>query len=189
MTTQELGVLISESDEKAFAIFYRDNRAWIYRKARGMLGSHWDAEEAVNTVMMQIWKVRTRYDASKGAWTTFVGIVCHNALLNALQSRNRAIARDMTDLTLDDDDHTLTVATDPNARNPIDELVISENIHRIEDALLELECPRQRTAFILYYFEGYSLVKVGEIIGEPKHRVSTLVGQATRYVRETAKVT
>ena len=189
MTNQELGIRIASDDENAFAAFYESNRAWVYRRSLLMLGCPQDAAEAVQDAMMQVWKVRHQYDAARGAFSTWIGVVIQNQLTAVYHKKQRDARKHIGDLMASDEETDRIVALpDTYQAMPDDALMIADQMRLIEQALCEMPNRSMRICWVLYHFEGYTLKAVGKIIKRSAPRVRTLVIQATHYLREALSI-
>ena len=185
MTNQELGIRIASDDENAFAAFYESNRAWVYRRSLLMLGCPQDAAEAVQDAMMQVWSVRHQYNAARGSFSTWIGVVIQNQLTAVYHKKQRDARKHIGDLIATDTETDRIVAMpDTYHADAADALVISEQMKKIEDALCKMPAHEQRLAFVLYHFEGYSFARVAKIMNRSAPWIRTLVRQATRHLRE-----
>ena len=186
MTYQELAHRIADNDcEIAFGIFYRKYRYWIYRSAIKMLHCHFDTEEAVNSVFAHLWQVRKRYDATKGAWLTWVGIVTERFLWNEYRKQQRAKAKRIGNLLseTDPDRDELAAIADPYPVAHIDAIVISEQMLILENALCDLTCIEARLAWVLRFVEGYPYAAIAKVIRQSQVVTQNRVKKATRHIK------
>lgn len=67
-----------------------------------MLGSPFDAEDAVQDVLERAWRARTRYDASRSSLTTWCFRIAHNVCIDRLrETGRRPLPRDLQEPGID----------------------------------------------------------------------------------------
>ena len=186
MTYQELAHRITDNDcEIAFATFYKQHRYWVYRSAIKMLHCPFDSDEAVNSVFAHIWSVRKRYDSTKGAWLTWVGIVAERFLWNAYRNQQREKAKRIGDLLTpaEVESDRMRKVFDTHTAEALDALVISEQILKLEDVLCEMPSQEQRLAWILRHVEGYTYKMIGKVIRRSEVVSQRRVKNATAFLK------
>jgi RNA polymerase sigma factor (sigma-70 family) len=82
-------------DEAAWEEFVHYYRGYVYNIARRMGLSHHDAEEAVQTVMVQLWKKlpEFEYDSRRGRFRGWLCTVTSNAVKTMMQRKSRDLDR------------------------------------------------------------------------------------------------
>jgi RNA polymerase sigma-70 factor (ECF subfamily) len=81
----ELLRLISTGDERAFAAFYQEHQAGLYRFGLLMSGSKQIAEEVVQEVFLALIREPNRYDPSRGSLSSYLYGTARNQVLRSLK--------------------------------------------------------------------------------------------------------
>lgn len=154
-----------------FSAFHRQHRAVYVRWARRYLGSHADAEDAVDQAIEQllaVWpKVLTTASPAGYAWR-----VMQNRTYDFARARGR---RSKLVETLAFETEALRDAVDP-----IGELEDSLAMARAVAALSE----RQRDVIFLRYYEDYSAAQIADHLGITEAGVRSTERYARRRLRE-----
>jgi len=176
---------IQAGDADVYAAFFNRLYAPVLERARHLLKNREDAEDATQEVFIKAWEKRSKYDPAGGDFVGWFLILAERTLLDAYRKRKRLSEREVTSLEtpFEEDNETLTLSEilpDTQAA-ALDTMVINEAFAVVEAALLEMT-PVYRLTFILYYFEGYSLVEVSEIMRCPYSTSKIRVYRARRQI-------
>ena len=180
---------MNAGDMTAFDELYAEHYNYVYQKAVAKLHNPQDAEEATNDAFMQIWKAFSHTDwkpslKNFGAW---FNTVTHNAIVVYYHRKNRkrdVVHRLSTEAELDWVENTVL---DPNATDPLSEIVNDDFIHHIEDALCCLRSSRQRLAWMLRHFEGYKFKEIADILNTNPSNVKYYVELCNKALRRLLK--
>ena len=138
-----------------------------------MLGSVFDAEDAVQETMLRAWKALDRFDG-RSALRTWLYRIATNVCLDALNDRpSRVLAMDTSPLGTVDDDLVTKPRTHwlepiPDARalpadgDPEERAVLRESIRLAFVAALQHLPPRQRAVLLLTQVLNWSAAEVAE---------------------------
>jgi RNA polymerase sigma-70 factor (ECF subfamily) len=128
-----------------------------------MLGSPFDAEDAVQETFLRAWRSRSSFDPSRASLRTWLYSIATNLCLDTLKtaSRRRELAVDMgppfpvgPDLgtPLSEASWVLPIADAravPHTSDPVEQVILRESIRLAFVAALQLLPPRQRAVLIL----------------------------------------
>jgi RNA polymerase sigma-70 factor (ECF subfamily) len=133
---------VSRGDRSALAALYGRYQGSVYRFARQMSGSTSLAEDVTQEVFLTIIRQGDRYDASRGAFPTYLYGIARNLVL-------RRLTRERPFVTLDDPASETPVPPALLAGdNPLHELTRSESIEALRRAVASLP-PHYREVVIL----------------------------------------
>ena len=164
-----------------------------------MLGSAFDAEDAVQETMVRAWKNIERFEG-RAALRTWLYRIATNVCLDALSARARR-ARPMeegpassVDAPLETQPRTHWLEPIPDARalpadaNPFELTVLRESIRLAFVAALQHLPPRQRAALLLTDVLGWSAVEVAECLDTSTAAVNSALqrARATLQIRKAA---
>ena len=150
-------------------------RAIAYR----MLGSHSDADDA----LQEVWLRLSRSDRSNvdnlDAWlTTVVGRVCLNRLRSRERRREELIGVHIPD----------PIITNEHDTDPAQEVAIANSIGLALLVLIETLTPAERVAFVLHDMFGVSFQEIASMLGRSPAATRQLASRARRRVHGEAKV-
>jgi RNA polymerase sigma-70 factor (ECF subfamily) len=160
--------------DDSLARAFEQERGRLLAVAHRMLGSHPDAEDAVQ----EAWLRLARQDAGSidnlAAWlSTVVVRVC----LDALRAR-----RARPELPSDQPLHQLVVAQDDDA-HPEDGALLTDSVELALLVVLDSLSPAERLAFVLHDLFAVPFAEVGRIIGKSTDATKTHASRARRKVR------
>jgi len=155
-------------DDRAFELIYERHHGALYRYCRSFMGTHEDAEEALQTVMMKAYRaLRTaERDVALKPW---LFRIAHNECVRALQGRRRHAE-------LSGDEEAVGGGSQERAevRADLDQL-------RRDLAALPQE---QRSALLLREMCGLSHREIGESLGAGPEAVKQLIYEARQALHE-----
>jgi len=162
-------------DQEWLTTQFEANRPRLQAVAYRMLGSHAEAEEAVQ----ESWIRLSRTDPAGienvgGLLTTVVGRVC----LDRLRSR-RARPEDPGDGALH------RAASEPAADDPEHEVVLAESVGAALLMVLDLLSPAERVAFVLHDVFAVPFDDVAEVLGRSPDATRQLASRARRRLQGT----
>jgi len=164
-----------------------------------MLGSAFDAEDAVQETMVRAWRNSGRFEG-RSSVKTWLYRIATNVCLDALSARSRR-ARPMEEGpagTVEDvlDERPRThwlepipdVAALPSTDNPLEQAVLRQSIRLAFVAALQHLPPRQRAALLLSEVLGWSASEIAECLETSAPAINSALqrARATLAGRETA---
>jgi RNA polymerase sigma factor (sigma-70 family) len=171
-------VTTPEADDRLAARF-AEHRRRLRAVAYRMLGSHSEAEDA----LQEVWLRLNRSDAEEiehmEAWlTTVVGRVC----LNMLRSRNRR-REESYGLRVPD-----PILGDAQVLGPEGEALLADSVGLALLVVIETLAPAERLAFVLHDMFAVSFDEIAAILGRSPTATRQLASRARRRVQDEAKI-
>jgi RNA polymerase sigma-70 factor (ECF subfamily) len=151
----------------------------VYRTARRILGSHEDADDAVQEIFLRVLRTIGGF-RGESEFSTWLYRIAVNYCLNA--SRRKKI---ITMLRLDDlaagfrDPVDRTAAADEALHETERERILREGVERLP--------PRQRTVFVLRLFEGKKFDEIAKMLNISTGGVKASFHHAVRKLRDHAR--
>jgi len=163
----EVAHRIQSGDEAAYAEFFNQLYKPVFRRAYAILKNRMDAEDATQAVFIKLWRNRSKWEPDRGDFLGWFVILAERTLIDEYRKQQRFLRAEVTsfETPFQEADETLTLSEvlADNKIDALDAMVLNEKIAAIESALIQLT-PVHRLTFYLYYFEGYSLVRITEIM-------------------------
>lgn len=151
----ELMLEFQKGNKEAFYQLVEPHLKKAYRTAFTILHSHFEAEDAVQNSLLEVYQNLTvqKEIYQFGGW--FHRLVVHRSLdlcRRKLKESERKTTREVL---------PLLSSHDPS---PVDRLIDSEQYDELLDYILKLTI-HQRTVIVLYYFQEYSIEEIAELLG------------------------
>lgn len=146
----------------------------VWSLASRQLGNTTEAEDAVQEIFIQLWKVAGRFDPAVASESTFVAMIARRRLIDRRRKLGRA--PDTRSIELADDP---SCATDPGLAH----IETREQAAKIESALAQLS-DEQKQALKLSIHSGWSHSEIAEHLGIPLGTVKTNIRRGLIKVRE-----
>jgi len=177
-----LVALVRDGDGAALEALYGKYGRPAYALARRILGDDGLAQEVVQEVFLTVWRDASRFDASRGGFSTWLLTMTHHKSVDAVRReenlRKRRAPADALDVL------GATVDTAPGVD---DEVWASFRREQVRAALVGLP-DNQREALGLAYFGGYTQREIAKITDTPLGTVKTRMLTGMRRLRETLQV-
>lgn len=163
--TADLVRRVGQGDEEAFSRLYDLYASLLFSLAWRMLGQQAEAEDALQEVMLQVWRKASSYDPAKASARTWLIILARSRCLDRLRRRGVVSRRELP-LTQE--------APDP----PEDRVMAAGEMEQeelrlsVRRALESLPEP-QRKALEAAYFDGLTQAEISASTGEPLGTVKT----------------
>jgi RNA polymerase sigma-70 factor, ECF subfamily len=158
---------------------FEEQRARLLAIAHRMLGSHSEAEDAVQEVWLRISRRDLSGVENLGAWlTTVAGRVC----LDHLRSR-KARPEEPLDLT----ERPETVVAGGND-DPEEEAVLADSLGIALLVVLDTLAPAERLVFVLHDMFAVPFDEIAPIVGRTPDAAKMLASRARRRIRTAAAV-
>lgn len=145
----------------------------LWNLARGILRNPHDIEDAVQDVMVEVWRVAGRYDPAAGSDLTFVLTIARRRFIDrARRLRRGAVVQ--ADASLDATAH----AVEPHP------LEMHDEVARVSAAIAALR-PQQRAVLEQNLLEGRTHVQIAERTGLPIGTVKSHARRGLMKLRES----
>ena len=103
---EQLIVLISKGNQKAFAYLYDNYSQALFGVIYKITGSQEDAEDVLQLAFVKIWSNFESYNETKGRLYTWMLTICRNVAIDFLRSKNQKIKNKIQ--SLENSVYTLT---------------------------------------------------------------------------------
>lgn len=170
----ETGKRIQAGDALAFQSFFHELYKPVYKRAFEVLKNHCDADEASQDIFIKIWQKKSKWDSSRGTFMGWVLTLAERSIIDAYRKQKRvqntySVDKNIVDWIDDEDDGILTTLELVSDEKPdaLGLIIADETMRHIEEAVLSVENRKQRLAWILRHFEGYTPPEISEIMGHP----------------------
>lgn len=158
---------IAQGDLEAFEELYASYKRRIFAYLFRMLSSRDRAEEALNEVMLSVWRGASRFRGDSQLSTWIFGIARHKAL-NRLGRRR---------LEVEESDEAVDAVDE---REGFEDRLVRKDL--VKRALVQLS-PQHREVVELTFFAELSYQEIAEIAGCPVNTVKTRMFHAKRHLR------
>ncbi len=147
----------------------------IYRLARGITGSHAEAEDVVQETFLRIFKNLDSFSSEKANFKTWALTIARNQSINTLASIKRKALQFFGDR--DEDEPELEFSFNPMSAGPQDAetlMSIKQKFSQLEKALKKIP-ERQKTALLLKSQENLSYEEISKIMSVSVSSVESLI--------------
>ena len=172
-STPDLLARMAAGDEAAFELLFREWYSRLAEHAWRLLGERDAAEDAVQEVMVGLWRARDRLPEAS-ILPGYLHRAVRNRALNQLRARKGTMA---------DPDGQMLPAVEPDAPRRLEEEQLASQL----SAALTALPPRTREVFLLSREQGLTYAGISETLGISVKTVETLMGRAIRALREQLK--
>lgn len=173
---------MAEGDEAALGTLYDQWVTLVHSLVVHLLRDREEAEEVVEETFWQAWRQASRYDASRGAVSTWLSTIARSRALDRLRARRRVREEPFSQLSPEGEGDRHEPAADA-ARDPLAAAEAAERRSLVRSALDGLP-PEQREVLEMSYFGGYSQSEIAERTGLPLGTVKTRARLALEKLRD-----
>ena len=172
-------------DETAFKELYDKTYRYIYKVSYGMLKIAEDAEEAANDIFLKIWDNAEKYDVQKGDFLSWINRLSKNLLIDIMRRRDMKRQIKFVDLNKNksNDEYCLTVI-DAKRNQPLQQVINSEVVYRIECALEKVNKYNWRIAWVLRHLEYYEICEIAHILQQTEGTVKMWIYRCRVELRD-----
>ncbi len=171
---------MADGDEGALAALYDRWNTLVHSVALQTVADRDDAAEVVAEVFWQAWKQARRYQAERGAVSTWLGMIARSRALDLLRARRR----------VREAEHPAAPGVLVAIPADGDPLKGAESVERSEIVATALRAlpADQRETVELAFFRGMSQTEISAYTGQPLGTVKTRVRLAFRKLRDRLAV-
>lgn len=167
---------VTEGDGGALeALYGRYGRA-CFGLARRILADEQFAQDVVQEVFLTVWRDASRYDATRGGFSTWLLSMTHHKAVDAVRREENLRKRRTTADALE-----TTESESPRVEDAVWSLLRRE---RVREVLATLPHP-QREALTLAYFGGYTQREISGLTATPLGTVKTRMLAGMRRMKES----
>lgn len=164
--------LVARGDERAFASVYDQLAGPVYGLVRRVVRNPAQSEEVAQEVLLEVWRVASRFDPSKGSAATWVMTIAHRRAVDRVRSATAAAQREQR------------LGHPPAYGDDVAETVEAsleiERVRRCLQGLTEL----QRESITLAYYGGYSYREVAALLGSTLGTIKTRIRDGLIRMRD-----
>lgn len=183
LSDEELVQRVRDGSEFAFNELVDRHSAMVYRQARAIIRSSYEAEDIVQETFLKAFKYIDRFSPSKASFKTWLLTITRNQSINVFSSLKRKTVR----LFAEEESQDGPLGFQPNhgSRNMDAESALSmkQQFGRLTDALSKLP-ERQRTALLLKSQEDMSYEEIALAMQSSASAVESLIFRARRTLLE-----
>lgn len=159
---------------------FERERGRLTAMAYRMLGSHADAEDAVQETWLRLARQEAGAVDNLAGWlTTVLGRVCLDVLRSRRARPETSLDERLPDFTVTEDDDDA----------PADSAVLADSVGLALLVVLETLRPDERLAFVLHDVFAVPFAEVAQIIGRSTDATKMLASRARRKVRGAPRTT
>lgn len=170
---------VARGDEQAFSALYDLIAPRVHATVLRVVRDPAMSEEVTQEVMVELWRLAPRYEASRGSVTAWAATVAHRRAVDRVRASQSSRDRDQRDV-------------DRTPRTPHDEVaeLVEDRLERerVTRALASLT-PAQRESIELAYFSGYTYREVAAVLEVPEGTVKTRIRDGLIRIRDELEVT
>ena len=163
-------------EESAYVALYNQYAGMIYRLCHSLLQNREDAEEVLQDSFEYAFRRLAHYDANKSAFKTWLYQIavsrCHNK-----RRRKWLPTFSLSQLVGQD-------VTDHDTPTPTENMQLTEQQQCVWQAINGLSDKLRETA-VLRYYEGFSYVEIGQILGIPTKTAESRMRLAHNALRDS----
>lgn len=162
-TLDELLVRVARGDMEAFEGVYDLAAGQVLGVVRRVLRDPAQSEEVAQEVLVEVWRLATRFDPDRGTAQTWILTMAHRRAVDRVRSAQAATDREERVAARDQHMPYDEVSEQVEAR------LEAEQVRRCLGSLTEL----QRQSVTLAYYQGYSYREVADVLSAPLGTVKT----------------
>lgn len=161
-------------DPDALSDAYHKYGHRVYRVAYGLLRREELAQDVTQEVFVRLWKRPERYDATRGALSSFLQLDAHGRSVDLIRSEEARSKREIANERLSSN----------HQDGPEEEAMKRVTSDRVQDALNQLK-KTERDPIAMAFYLGYSYRKVAEVLGVPEGTVKSRIRSGLTKLRES----
>jgi RNA polymerase sigma factor (sigma-70 family) len=167
---------VAEGDQAAVGDFISRYGDLVWSLARRYLGTHMEAEDAVQEIFIEIWKNAGRYDRNVASEVAVISTITRRRLIDRLRNFERRPGMDSIDDQVGANQPAVAATLDDDAE-----------VAQVERVLAGMD-PKHRQILAMSLYEGYSHSEIAEALDMPLGTVKTRVRRGLMHVREQLKL-
>ncbi|HEX2030022.1 MAG TPA: sigma-70 family RNA polymerase sigma factor [Actinomycetota bacterium] len=175
-TDHELVRRVGARDREAFHELYERYAAAAYGIALRVARQPFIAQEVLHDAFLAVWNAPEAFDASRGAFRTFLLSLVHHRAVDAVRREERLRERERR-----------ANPAPPPGEDVMDTVVeqvdLADRRREVRSAIADLP-PEQREALELMYFRGWTQARIARETGVPIGTVKSRVWAAMRKLRD-----
>lgn len=198
MNDEELMAAVAEGDRHAYETLVRAHLPAVMRYSLGLLGNARDIEDIAQETFLRLWTNASKWDPAKAKLSTWLHRIAHNLCIDLLRKQQRVLLSGSFDEEFDTGPGPAGSEGAAHANNslrgalaelaklePSSQQAIEEDaaLGALNAAMAKLP-ESQRSALLLFYFQGFSTKEAATIAGLSVRALESLVARAKRNLRQ-----
>ena len=168
---------VARGDHAAFELVYSELAGPVYGMVRHVLRDPAQSEEVAQEVLLEIWRIASRFDPAKGSPAAWALTIAHRRAVDRVRSETASSRRQEKAAT----DHN---ALEDDVADVVAATLDGQRVRRCLDGLTEL----QRESIKLAYYGGYSYPQVAGLLGVALGTVKTRIRDGLIRMRDCLEV-
>ena len=165
--------LIAENHPGSFEMLIEKYGNLVWSIGKKFLGNQSDLEDAVQEVMIAIWKSADKFDPNKASEITFISMIARRRFIDYL----RKITKHKSEDSMDDDNNNIHLYKESLLNEETD-------LALVKSAIEELDTDDQELLNLSVY-QGYSHSEISEILNIPLGTVKTRIRRNLMKLKDT----
>ncbi len=165
--------LIAKNHPGSFEMLIEKYGNLVWSIGKKFLGNQSDLEDAVQEVMIAIWKSADKFDANKASEITFVSMIARRRFIDYL----RKITKHKSEDSMDDDNNNIHLYKESFLNEETDLALVKSAIEDFDTDDQEL--------LNLSVYQGYSHSEISEILDIPLGTVKTRIRRNLMKLKDT----
>jgi len=159
---------ILDGDETALGTLYDRYGSLVYSVANRILRDSGAAEEVLQDIFHQVWRMAARFDFHRGPLTAWLLVMARNRSIDRLRQRRP-----------ESDIENCVIASGTDLRDETERSLVIEKVRLVMNEM----SPDQRTAIELAFFQGLTHTEIAEKTGEPLGTIKTRIRSGLQMLR------
>jgi len=165
--------LIAKNHPGSFEMLIEKYGNLVWSIGKKFLGNQSDLEDAVQEVMIAIWKSADKFDPNKASEITFISMIARRRFIDYL----RKITKHKSEDSMDDDNNNIHLYKESILNEETD-------LALVKSAIEELDTDDQELLNLSVY-QGYSHSEISEILNIPLGTVKTRIRRNLMKLKDT----